>query len=70
MKKQFFLLFLVLIVSHGGTLAQVTQRRGPALWSQNGQRTIASLPLAPHAAYRRSELQAMYAKFAKEIPSS
>jgi transposase len=42
-------------------------RRGPALWSQEGQRTIASLPLAPHAAYRRSELQAMYAKFAKEI---
>src|SRR3989454_1457202 len=42
-------------------------RRGPALWSQDGQRTIASLPLAPHAAYRRSELQAMYAKFAKEI---
>jgi len=42
-------------------------RRGPALWSQDGQRTIASLPLAPHAAYRRSELQAMYAQFAKEI---
>jgi transposase len=42
-------------------------RRGPALWSQDGQRTIASLPLAPHAAYRRSELQAMYEKFAKEI---
>ena len=42
-------------------------RRGPALWSQDGQRTIASLPLAPHAAYRRSELQAMYATFAKEI---
>jgi transposase len=42
-------------------------RRGPALWSQDGQKTIASLPLAPHAAYRRSELQAMYAKFGKEI---
>ena len=28
---------------------------------------IASLPLAPHAAYRRSELQAMYQKFAAEI---
>src|SRR6267143_6151022 len=42
-------------------------RRGPDLWSQDGQRTIASLPLAPHAAYRRSELQAMYAKFMKEI---
>ena len=42
-------------------------RRGSGLWSQDGQRTIASLPLAPHAAYRRSELQAMYAKFMKEI---
>jgi transposase len=40
---------------------------GPALWSQDGQRTIASLPLAPYAAYRRSELQAMYAKFGAEI---
>jgi hypothetical protein len=26
-----------------------------------------SLPLAPHTAYRRSELQAMYAKFEAEI---
>ncbi len=34
-------------------------RRGPALGSQDGQRTIASLPLAPHTAYRRSELQTM-----------
>jgi transposase len=42
-------------------------RRGPALWSQTGQRLIASLPLAPHAAYRRSELQAMYEKFEAEI---
>jgi hypothetical protein len=41
---------------------------GPALWSQDGQRTIASLPLAPYAAYR-SELQAMYAKFGAEIES-
>src|SRR5258705_13151489 len=42
-------------------------RRGPSLWSQDGQNTIASLPLAPHTAYRRSELQAMYAKFEAEI---
>jgi transposase len=42
-------------------------RRGPALWSQAGQHMIASLPLAPHAAYRRSELQAMYQKFEAEI---
>jgi transposase len=42
-------------------------RRGTALWSQVGQHTIASLPLAPHSAYRRSELQALYAKFEAEI---
>jgi transposase len=42
-------------------------RRGPALWSQDGQNRIASLPLAPHSAYRRSELQAMYEKFEAEI---
>jgi transposase len=42
-------------------------RRGPSLWSQAGQHTIASLPLAPHTAYRRSELQAMYVKFEMEI---
>jgi transposase len=28
---------------------------------------MASLPLSPHAAYRRNELQAMYAKFQTEI---
>jgi len=38
-------------------------RRGTALWSHEGQNRIALLPLAPHAAYRRSELQAMYEKF-------
>src|SRR5260370_22097793 len=42
-------------------------RRGTALWSHDGQNMIASLPLAPHTAYRRSELQAMYAKFEAEI---
>jgi transposase len=42
-------------------------RRGSSLWSQAGQHTIASLPLAPHTAYRRSELQAMYVKFEMEI---
>ena len=42
-------------------------RRGPSLWSQNGQCTIASLPLAPHTAHRRSELQALYVKFEGEI---
>jgi transposase len=42
-------------------------RRGPSLWSQAGQQAIASLSLRPHTAYRRSELQAMYAKFEAEI---
>jgi transposase len=42
-------------------------RRGPALWSQAGQHAIASLPLAPHSAHRRTELQALYVKFAAEI---
>ena len=42
-------------------------RRGPALWSQVGQHTIAALPLAPHTAYRRSELQAIYVKLEAEI---
>ena len=42
-------------------------RRGPALWTQGGQHAIASLPLAPHTAYRRNELQAMYKKFEAEI---
>src|SRR5271155_5804131 len=37
-------------------------RRGPSLWSQAGQHTIASLPLAPHTAYRRNELQAVCEK--------
>jgi transposase len=41
--------------------------RGHSPWSHDGQNTIASLPLAPHTAYRRSELQAMYEKFDTEI---
>jgi len=42
-------------------------RRGSSLWTQAGQHAIASLPLSPHAAYRRNELQAMYVKFETEI---
>jgi transposase len=42
-------------------------RRGPSLWSHDGQSTIASLPLAPHTAHRRSELQALYVKFESDI---
>jgi len=42
-------------------------RRGSSLWTQAGQHAIASLPLSPHAAFRRDELQAMYVKFETEI---
>ena len=42
-------------------------RKGSSLWTQRGQHAIASLPLSPHAAYRRDELQAMYVKFQAEI---
>lgn len=42
-------------------------RRGTSLWSQDGQCAVASLPLAPHSAYRRSELQSLYAKFEGEV---
>src|ERR1700689_5983614 len=42
-------------------------RRGSSLWTQAGQHAIASLPLSPHASYRRNELQAMYVKFETEI---
>ena len=42
-------------------------RRGPGLWSYDGQAKIAFLPLAPHASYRRSMLQALYRKMDEEI---
>src|ERR1700687_2177899 len=42
-------------------------RRGPSLWRHDGPNTTAALPLAPHTAYRRIELQALYAKFETEI---
>ena len=42
-------------------------RRGSSLWSYDGQTAIAFLPLAPHTAYRRSALQAMYRKMEEEI---
>jgi transposase len=35
-------------------------RRGPSLWSYDGQAKIAFLPLPPHASLRRSALQATY----------
>jgi transposase len=42
-------------------------RRGPGLWSHDGQTKIAFLPLLPHASYRRSALQARYGKMEEEI---
>jgi transposase len=42
-------------------------RRGPGLWSHDGQAKIAFLPLPPHASYRRSALQTLYRKMAEEI---
>jgi len=42
-------------------------RRGPGLWSYDGQAKIAFLPLLPHASYRRSMLQEMYRKMEEEI---
>ncbi len=42
-------------------------RRGKALWSQVGQHAIESLPLPPHTAYRRAELQDLYRKLQGQI---
>jgi transposase len=42
-------------------------RRGPSLWSYDGQAKIALLPLLPHASYRRSALQGLYRKMEEEI---
>ena len=42
-------------------------RRGAGLWSRDGQATIASLPLPPHAGFRRAELQGLYVHLNKQI---
>src|ERR1700721_4620961 len=42
-------------------------RRGTALWAHNVKPKMPWFRLAPHTAYRRSELQAMYEKFEAEI---
>jgi transposase len=42
-------------------------RRRAGLWSRDGQATIASLPLPPHTAYRRSQLQALYVHLTEQI---
>jgi transposase len=35
-------------------------QRGHPLWNRDGQAMLAALPLAPHAAHRRDDLQALY----------
>ena len=42
-------------------------RRGPTLWSRDGQAALAALPLPPHAAHRRSELVALYQHLAAQV---
>jgi transposase len=42
-------------------------RRGPSLWSYDGQAKIAFLPLPPHTSLRRSALQALYRHMDEEI---
>jgi len=42
-------------------------RRGPSLWSHDGQAKIAFLPLMPHSADRRNALQTMYQNIESEI---
>src|SRR2546428_7231377 len=42
-------------------------RRGHTLWNRDGQALLASLPLPPHTADRRSELQALYQRWAEHI---
>jgi transposase len=42
-------------------------QRGHALWNRDGQAMLASLPLSPHAAYRRSELQALYQHLEEQV---
>ena len=42
-------------------------RRGPTLWSRDGQAALAALSLPPHAAHRRSELVALYQHLAAQV---
>ena len=42
-------------------------RRGSSLWSQAGQQAMASLPLTPYAAERRTALQSLYRHLAEQI---
>jgi len=42
-------------------------RRRAGLWSRDGQAAITALPLPPHAATRRAELQALYGHLTQQI---
>jgi transposase len=42
-------------------------QRGHALWNRDGQAMLASLPLLPHAAHRREELQALYQQLDEQV---
>lgn len=42
-------------------------RRGSSLWTAEGQHTIESLPLAPHAAERRTELQTLHRQLEEQL---
>ena len=42
-------------------------RRRAGWWTREGQATLASLPLAPHAGHRRSELQTLHDHLTKHI---
>ena len=44
-------------------------QRGHALWNRDGQAMLASLPLPPHAAHRRDELQALYQAHSEGVGS-
>lgn len=56
----------VMNARQGMALAHGIRRRA-GLWSRDGQATIASLPLPPHAAYRRTQLQALYGHLTEQI---
>jgi len=42
-------------------------RRGHTRWNREGQALLASLPLAPHTAHRRSALQALYQHLDQQV---
>jgi transposase len=42
-------------------------QRGHALWNRDGQAMLAMLPLPPHAAHRRDELQALYQQLDEQV---